>query len=631
MGSTETRADQAERLLAAAQEITHIGSWQWELATNAVTWSDELYRIYGLAPRTKEITLDVFASMLHPDDRDRILGEVRGALERGGRFTYLERIVRADGQVRELDTVGDVLRNDEGRVIGLIGTCRDVTEDRRRDQTIRRYAEIVENVQIALSVWEVEGDPRTARLVSFNPAAERAFGSVAGRTIADVFAAPFEAPLVEAIDRAMRDGATSELSLVVLAAQPRRTFSVKAFPLLDRNVGLALEDVTTTVRAQRLQDAEQRALEAIAAGAPLDEVLASLVLAIEALAPPTLGSILLVDETGSRIKHGAAPSLPVEYSRAIDGAPVGPKGGSCGTAVYERRPVLVDDIDTDPLWADYREIAKSAGLRACWSYPIFASDARVVGTFALYYREPRKPSPDELDMVARAAHVAAIAIQRKTLDEQLRALSAHVEGAREEERTAAAREIHDELGQALTALKMDLAWVARRSGDNVKDKLEAMSRMTDDIIDSVRRISAGLRPGVLDDLGLIAAIEWQAQEFEARTGTTCVVRTSAGDASFDRDLSTAVFRVFQEALTNVARHAEASHVEVSLECADGRLRLTVRDDGKGIAERAMSGPGSLGLLGARERVRRLGGDLTLASGKGTTFCVEVPLTRRSAA
>src|SRR5262249_28505140 len=114
--------------------ITHIGSWEWEIRTNTVTWSDELYRIYGLAPREVEITLESFLARVHPDDRSRILGEVKKAIERGGRFAYRERIVRPDGSVRVLDTLGEAVREAEGRVVGLIGTCRDVTEERRRER-----------------------------------------------------------------------------------------------------------------------------------------------------------------------------------------------------------------------------------------------------------------------------------------------------------------------------------------------------------------------------------------------------------------------------------------------------------------------------------------------------------------
>jgi signal transduction histidine kinase len=393
--------------------------------------------------------------------------------------------------------------------------------------------------------------------------------------------------------------------------------------------------MTDQVRAERLKEAETRVLEMVASDAPLADVLSTLVLAIEEQVPETIGSILLLE--GRSMRHGAAPNLPAAYNAGVDGQPIGPAAGSCGTAAFLGRPVLVSDIESDPLWADYRELARAHGLRSCWSTPIFSGDGRVLGTFALYYQKPRSPEPAHVELIARATHLAGIAIQRKALDDQLRALSAHIESVREDERTSVAREIHDELGQALTALRMDVTWILRRAqktepAEGVIEKLEGMSDMTDRIIDQVRRISSELRPGVLDDLGLVAALEWKAQDFEEHTGTPCVFEVKVADARFERNLSTAVFRIFQEALTNVARHAEATRVDARLEHDASRLVLEVKDDGKGITSVAASSPGSLGLLGIRERARQFGGTVTVegAPDQGTRLTLELPLVQNGA-
>jgi two-component system sensor histidine kinase UhpB len=152
------------------------------------------------------------------------------------------------------------------------------------------------------------------------------------------------------------------------------------------------------------------------------------------------------------------------------------------------------------------------------------------------------------------------------------------------------------------------------------------------VINQVRRISAELRPGVLDDLGLFSALEWQGQEFENRTGTTCRVHGNVGDAHFDRNLSTAVFRIFQEALTNVVRHAGASHVDVSLERREGWLHLVVSDDGKGITKDEAFRPKALGLLGMRERARRLGGSAVVEAADpcGTRVSLAIPVASSGA-
>jgi signal transduction histidine kinase len=199
-----------------------------------------------------------------------------------------------------------------------------------------------------------------------------------------------------------------------------------------------------------------------------------------------------------------------------------------------------------------------------------------------------------------------------------------------------ARQIHDELGQALTAIKMDFVFLIARLPDNGKqfqERTNSILKLTDDTIQNVRRIAAELRPGILDDLGLAAAIEWQAQEFQARAGIQCLVDLPEDGISLDSDRSTAIFRIFQETLTNVVRHAQATRVDVRIEQAGIELILEVRDDGKGIEERKIQDIRSLGLLGMKERALILGGTLEVRGrkGKGTTLRVRVPVERRKTA
>ena len=212
---------------------------------------------------------------------------------------------------------------------------------------------------------------------------------------------------------------------------------------------------------------------------------------------------------------------------------------------------------------------------------------------------------------------------------QLRELAARLKSVREEERARVAREIHDELGQALTAIKIDLASLMRALRADQEKELEnadAILGLVDQTILSVRRIATELRPGILDDLGLVAAVEWAAEEFEARTGTSCRLDLPDGDIVIDPERATAIFRIFQETLTNVTRHAEATQVEVRLSREDGNIVLEVRDNGRGIDPEQLSTGGSLGILGMRERALLLGGELTIsgAPGKGTIVKVVIP-------
>jgi signal transduction histidine kinase len=218
---------------------------------------------------------------------------------------------------------------------------------------------------------------------------------------------------------------------------------------------------------------------------------------------------------------------------------------------------------------------------------------------------------------------------------ELRALSAQLQSVREEERMRIAREIHDELGQVLTGLKMDVVSLTKRMAEanaqtdwqQLKERSQAIAVLINNAILTVRKISTELRPGLLDAVGLTAAIEWQAKEFEKRTGIKCELNLPQSNVVLDQNRSVAVFRVFQEILTNVTRHAQASKVSVVLEEQGTYLFLEARDNGRGIKASEFSNPKSLGLLGMRERALLLGGEFNIRGvrGKGTTVTIRIPL------
>jgi PAS domain S-box-containing protein len=215
--------------------------------------------------------------------------------------------------------------------------------------------------------------------------------------------------------------------------------------------------------------------------------------------------------------------------------------------------------------------------------------------------------------------------------EQLRALAERLQLVREEDRKLVARELHDQIGQILTAIKMDLTWVTRHlpeSEISVLDRLRESIQSINDGVKAVRTICSGLRPGVLDDLGLAAAIEWQASEFASRNGVQCQVTVPPVDLHLDGDRATATFRIFQECLTNVIRHAQAKLVRITLRQEDENILLDVADDGIGFCEPDLSNSlASLGLLGMKERAQFCGGDVQISSspGNGTTVTVRVPV------
>ena len=219
--------------------------------------------------------------------------------------------------------------------------------------------------------------------------------------------------------------------------------------------------------------------------------------------------------------------------------------------------------------------------------------------------------------------------QLRNSHKQLRTLSVYLQHVREEEQIRIAREVHDELGQSLTGLKLQLTWLASRlpaQSKGLHEKTRAMAANIDETIHAIRRIATELRPGVLDTAGLLAALEWQANQFQGQTGIVCEVKADMKDTLWDQELNTAFFRIFQEALTNVIRHAKATRVEVRLaETGGGEVVLEVKDNGRGISEKEINNTKSIGLLGIHERAALLGGTVRIQGerGKGTTLTVSI--------
>ena len=242
--------------------------------------------------------------------------------------------------------------------------------------------------------------------------------------------------------------------------------------------------------------------------------------------------------------------------------------------------------------------------------------------------------------VQRALREAAARAERRIAEEklresheQLRALSVHLQHVREEERTRIAREVHDELGQSLTALKLQLTWLAGRlpgALGRVREQVSSMLRRIDETIHTVRRIATELRPGLLDSAGLPAALEWQAGQFERQTGIRCHVTIDIGERDCNQEMNTTFFRIFQETLTHVLRHARANRVEVRLTRQGEHLVLEVKDNGRALTDGGTRGEESIGLLDMRERAGLFGGELEVHGlpAQGTTVRVSIPLPRK---
>ena len=288
--------------------------------------------------------------------------------------------------------------------------------------------------------------------------------------------------------------------------------------------------MTDTIQAQKNLQARNVVLEKLARSAPLDEVLLSLVQSVESANPEVLCSILLLDEQPRQLRVGSAPSLPNFYNRAIDGLVIGPGVGCCGSAAHTGERVVVEDVMTHPFWQDYRELCAYAGLRACWSEPIKSSTSHVLGTFALYYREPRAPDEADVQHIRTVAQVAGIATERKRDEQriahyqkQLQSMSFELMIAEDRERRRVATDLHDGLGQTLTLARMKLGAMRQAEPDEERHAaLQIINGLVDEALHSVRTLTFELSPPVLHELGLLSAVKWLAGDVKERYGLALV-------------------------------------------------------------------------------------------------------------
>jgi PAS domain S-box-containing protein len=328
-----------------------------------------------------------------------------------------------------------------------------MSSDLKKTELSHSKAELSRSNEILHSILSDMGEAvivadKDENFVVFNPAAERMFGARPTDAKSHEWSQGFSLFLPDKVTpfpphelpltRSIRGEEVNNVEMFVRHKKaPYGIWTrMTGRPLRDSNGELlggviVCRDITEVKEEEFFRAGQSRVLEMIAADAPLADVLTSLVLLMEGQAEGLRCSILLLNRDGKHVRHGAAPNLPETYVKAVNGAPIGPRNGSCGTAMYTRRPVVVTDVMTDPLWTDYRELAKICGLRACWSTPILSPQGEVLGSFAMYRQETRGPQPEETRLTEIATHIAGIAIERQRQQEILREREARISLAAE--------------------------------------------------------------------------------------------------------------------------------------------------------------------------------------------------------
>ncbi len=298
-------------------------------------------------------------------------------------------------------------------------------------------------------------------------------------------------------------------------------------------------------------------------------------------------------------------------------------------------PIFVSDAAAEPTLSELLPVIKGEGITTLGFIPLVYMN-QLLGKFMVYFNKAHQFTEEESQLLQTIAREVAFAIGEKRneialrkSEQQYRELSAHLQDIREEERSAIAREIHDELGQQLTVLKIDFSWLESRlniaDNSQLTDKFEEISSLLDRAVQTVRRMSTSLRPSMLDDLGLVATIDWYLADFGRRVNLKTEFNHEDEEYSMPDKMRTAFFRIFQESITNVIRHSDATTVIVDLSRAGDQISLRVSDNGKGFDTSTVSGKRTLGLLGMRERSLLIGGDCRIESipGMGTTVSVQV--------
>jgi PAS domain S-box-containing protein len=600
----------AERL-ELATSAGQIGVWDWNIQKNELVWDDRMFTLYRVKKEDFGGAYDAWLSGVHPADRARCDGAIQQAIRKEKPYDIEFRISWPDGTVRVIKADGQMIWGKDGTPLRMTGVNYDITDRRKMEEELRgseaRLRAILDNSPGMIFLKDTEG-----RYLDVNHQLERAFHvtreQIVGKTDEAIFA-PKQVAAFRANDlKVLQAGRPLEFEEVAMQDDGPHTSIVSKFPLYDGNgKQYALCGITTDITDRKQMEVAMRESE--------ERYRSIFENAVEGIFQTTLdGKYVAVNPALARMYGYDSPEdMIATITNIADQVYVDPG----------RRDEFIRLMQAHEEVTGFEALVYRKDGSFIWISENVRALCDQAGTLVGY--EGTVENITERKLVETRLH--------NTLD-QVRMLSGRIALVQEEERTRIARELHDELGVGLTCLKIDLSRLQTIMGERgeakarkkVGGKIRSMSEQIDAIIVSVQRLVTELRPAILDDLGLVAAIEWQCQDFHKRTGIPCTCVTSADDITMEPARATALFRICQEALTNTARHAQATAVTVKLESWNNSLQLVVADNGVGISETKVSDRQSLGLLGMKERVALFGGELTIQGHpeKGTTVTACLP-------
>ncbi len=665
----------SEAYLAEAQRLSLTGSFGWNLASGDLVWSDETYALVGLDRGIKP-TLDAVLQRVHPEDVAFVQDTLGRAARRREALDFEHRLVLDDGSVKHLH-VRARAGSSASDALEYVGAVTDVTALRHSQQALETAFQEVQRVkeEFRLAVDTIPGLVWSALPDGHVDFLNQRWREYTGLSIEEATGRgwqaailPYDLPgLLRIWSSVLASGRPGEAEARLRRADGVfRWFLFRAVPLHDGTGRLVkwygqTTDIEDRKRAESLLSAEKKTLEVIAGGAGLTEILDNLCRAIDAHAPWAMTTVLLMDPDGKRLWPTAGPRMPGGWTHAITPLPIGPRVGSCGTAAFLKETVITSDIATDPRWIDHRDLALSHGLRASWSQPLISNDHEVLGTFAVYFAEPRSPSDSERELITGAGHIALIAIERKRAEEalqQAQAALAHVTRvATLGELTASiAHEINQPLGAIVNNAGACVRWLAAQNLKEARSSAAlviADGHRASEIIRRIRALATKAPPrrDWLDINETIREVAALAQSELHRHGVALELRLS--DPPNDPPLILADRIQLQQVMLNLiinALEAMGSAGEGPREVLirsttdeSQRLLVAVRDSGPGLDPQSLDrafdafyttkpqGLG-MGLAICRSIIEAHGGRLwaTANDGRGATFQFSVPVGRAKA-